>query len=242
MPNRDRERDATLRPELSDVALSHLYRGELGRSDRWRTRLDTTTNWSLTTTAAVVSYGFSNANTSHLVLLVGMFMVLAFLLLEARRYRYYDLWIRRVRLLEEGYWVPLLRREPLDPDAIKELAAIIARPRIRLSLFRALATRLNRVYGAILLVLLAAWFTKIYAHPGPPRSYAEFAHRAHVGPFSGHLVVGVLLAVSLAMVVVVIAAAFIRPPPGEVRVAPRTRRRVPLWEAFSHAYQVKARG
>ena len=37
--------------ELSDDALVQLYRGELGRSDRWRTRLDTTTNWALITDA-----------------------------------------------------------------------------------------------------------------------------------------------------------------------------------------------
>ena len=37
---------------LSEAAIGQLYRGELGRSDRWRMRLDTTTNWALTTTAA----------------------------------------------------------------------------------------------------------------------------------------------------------------------------------------------
>ena len=47
--------------------MAQLYRGELGRSDRWRTRLDTTTNWALTTAAAVISFGFGNASTSHVV-------------------------------------------------------------------------------------------------------------------------------------------------------------------------------
>src|SRR5688572_8929634 len=102
---------------LSDNAMAHLYRGHLGPSDRWRTRLDTTSNWALTTTAAVISFGFGSANATHVPLLVGIWMVVTFLVVEARRYRYYDLWNRRVRLLEDGYWAPLLRREPVDPDA-----------------------------------------------------------------------------------------------------------------------------
>ena len=102
---------------LSDAAMAQLYRGELGRSDRWRTRLDTTTNWALTTTAAVISFGFGSVGSSHVTLLVGIWMVMTFLVIEARRYRYYDLWNRRVRLMEDGYWAPMLRREPVDPDA-----------------------------------------------------------------------------------------------------------------------------
>src|SRR5438132_3762698 len=106
---------------LADVAVAQLYRGEVSRSDRWRTRLDTTTNWALTTTAAVISFGFASASTSHVPLLVGIWMVLTFLFIEARRYRYYDLWNRRLRLLEDGYWAPTLRGEPIDPDAMREL-------------------------------------------------------------------------------------------------------------------------
>src|SRR3954466_14360561 len=147
---------AEVRPD--DLLMAQLYRGELSRSDRWRMRLDTTSNWALTTTAGVISYAFSNASTSHVVLLVGIWMVLPFLALEARRYRYYDLWNRRLRLLEHGFWGPILRHEPEDPDAMRELAAELERPVLRLSLMSALATRMNRAYGPILLVMLAAWF------------------------------------------------------------------------------------
>jgi uncharacterized membrane protein len=129
---------------LSDAAMAQLYRGELSRSDKWRTRLDTTSNWALTTTAGVISFGLSNANTSHVTFIVGIWMVGTFLLIEARRYRYYDLWNRRVRLLEDGYWAPMLRREPVDPDAMRELAVELSRPQLQLSLFSAISTRLNR--------------------------------------------------------------------------------------------------
>ena len=36
-------------------ALAHLYRGEMYRSTVWRTRLDTTTNWSVVTTGIALS-------------------------------------------------------------------------------------------------------------------------------------------------------------------------------------------
>ena len=70
---------------LSDAAMAQLYRGELSRSDKWRTRLDTTTNWALTTTAAVISFGFANTGSPHVTFIVGIWMVITFLLIEARR-------------------------------------------------------------------------------------------------------------------------------------------------------------
>lgn len=218
--------------------MGQLYRGELGRSDRWRTRLDTTTNWALTTTGAVISIGFSNPNSPHVILLVGIWLVISFLITEARRYRYYDLWIRRVRLLEDGYWAPMLRREPVDPDAIKELALELTRPQIQLSLFSAIATRMNRTYGVILVVLLLAWFVKLYSHPAPPDTFATFVHRAHIGPFPGFLVMGVLAVLTLLAIVLVIASLFARPPLGELRARSRPRK-VALWEMFARPYAFK---
>jgi uncharacterized membrane protein len=222
----------------ADAILAQLYRGELSRSDRWRTRLDTTTNWALTTTAATISFGFANTETSHITLLVGIWMVFTFLLIEARRYRYYDLWNRRLRLIEDGYWAPVLRREPIDSDALRELAHEMGRPQIRLSLFSALATRINRAYGPILLVLFATWFVKVYSHPQPSTSLHDFVERAHVGPLSGWWV---LLFVSMATVAFVFLFAlslFARLPLGELRPRPRSRKRA-LWETFYRPYEVR---
>jgi uncharacterized membrane protein len=165
-------------------------------------------------------------------------MVLSFLLIEARRYRYYDLWIHRVRLMEDGYWAPLLRHEPVDPDALKELALELARPQIQLSLSSALATRLNRVYGPLLLVLLSSWFVKLFTHP-KPGTLQEVIHRAHVGPISGYAVMGALALLSFASLVLIVLSLLSRPPLGELR--PRRRsRKAPLWEAFARPYAVKS--
>jgi uncharacterized membrane protein len=223
---------------LSDAAMAQLYRGELSRSDKWRTRLDTTTNWALTTTAAVISFGFANAASPHVTFLVGIWMVISFLMVEARRYRYYDLWNRRVRLLEDGYWAPMLRHEPVDPDALRELAAELARPQIHLSLFSAISTRLNRTYGPILIVLLLSWFVKVYSHPRPPDSFDEFVHRAHVGPVPGGLLMGGIAVLSLLAAYLFISSYFVRAPLGELRPRHRTRRYA-LWESFYRPYAVR---
>lgn len=222
-------------PWISEQAMSQLFRGELSRSDTWRTRLDTTTNWALTTTAAVISFGFSSPDSSHVTFLVGLWMVLSFLLIEARRYRYYDLWNRRVRLLEDGWWAPLLRREPIDPDALRELALEMSRPQIQLSLFSAISTRLNRAYGPIILVLLGSWFIKIYTFPKPPETFGEFTHRAHVGPMPGGFIMGVVFLMIVIAAYLFVSSFFIRAPLGELRIRPRGRRYA-LWEAFYRPY------
>jgi uncharacterized membrane protein len=220
---------------LSDATMAQLYRGELGRSDKWRTRLDTTTNWALTTTAAVISFGFANTSSPHVTFLVGIWMVISFLLIEARRYRYYDLWNRRVRLLEDGYWAPMLRHEPVDPDALRELAVELSRPQIHLSLFSAISTRLNRAYGPILIVLLLSWFVKVYSHPQPPGSFHEFVQRAHVGPVSGGIIMTVVALMSLLAAYLFISSYFVRAPLGELR--PRSRsRRYTLLQSFYRPY------
>jgi uncharacterized membrane protein len=236
MKNLTRSANGPLAQLPSEVTMAQLYRGELGRSDRWRTRLDTTTNWALTTTAATISFGFASTQTSHVTLIVGIWMVFTFLLIEARRYRYYDLWNRRVRLLEDGYWAPILRREPVDPDALRELAHEMTRPQIRLSLFSALATRINRAYGPILLVLFLTWFVKVFSHPKPAESLRSFAERAHVGPIPGWAVLIVVTFSTIAFVFLFGLSLFARLPLGELRARPRSHRRA-LWEAFYRPYE-----
>ncbi|MHB8875701.1 MAG: DUF2270 domain-containing protein [Myxococcaceae bacterium] len=217
-------------PAITEVVLAQLYRGELGRTDRWRTRLDTTSNWALTTAAATISFSFG-ASASHVTLIVGLWLVTTFLFIEARRYRYYDLWNRRLRLLEDGFWAPLLRHEPVDPDALKELAIELERPQIQLSLFSAVQTRLQRAYGSLLLVLLAAWFMKVYGHP--PQDLSGFTDRARLGMVPGWLVTALLTAFAIAFLGLWLVSFFARAPLGELRARPRKR---PVWESLYRPY------
>src|SRR5436190_12490078 len=97
-------------------ALAHLYRGEVYRSTVWRTRLDTTTNWAVVTTGIALSLTFSNSAASPLPLaLVGLLDVL-FLIIEARRYRFFDFWRLRAHVLELHFMGPLLLGQGVRVD------------------------------------------------------------------------------------------------------------------------------
>ena len=87
-------------------ALAHLYRGEVYRSTVWRTRLDSTTNWAVVTTGIALSATFSSAEASPLPMVLVGLIVTVFLLFEARRYRYFNVWRARARLLETDFYAP----------------------------------------------------------------------------------------------------------------------------------------
>ena len=78
-----------------------IYRGEVHRSTSWRQRLDATTNWAVLTTAALLSFTFaSQEQHTHIILLLTNLIILAYLAIEARRYRYFEVYRARVRMLE----------------------------------------------------------------------------------------------------------------------------------------------
>src|ERR1700739_929742 len=93
-------------------AIAHLYRAEIYRSTVWRPRLDSTTNWAVVTTGIALSATFSSTSASPLPMALVGLLVSMFLLLEARRYRYFNIWRARARLLETDFFTPMLRGEP----------------------------------------------------------------------------------------------------------------------------------
>jgi uncharacterized membrane protein len=97
-------------------AIAHLYRGEMYRSKIWRTRLDATTNWAVVTTGIAMSVTFSAADATPLPIVLVSFLVAVFWVLEARRYRLYDIWRTRVRVLEANFYGPLLRGQGARTD------------------------------------------------------------------------------------------------------------------------------
>ena len=92
-------------------ALAHLYCGEVYRSTVWRTRLDSSTNWAVVTTGIALSATYSNAEASPLPMVLVGLLVTVFLLFEARRYRYFNVWRARARLLETDFYAPMLSDE-----------------------------------------------------------------------------------------------------------------------------------
>src|SRR3974377_470436 len=89
-------------------ALAHLYRGEVYRSTVWRTRLDSSTNWAVVTTGIALSATYSNAMASPLPMVLVGLLVTVFLLFEARRYRYFNVWRARARFLANAFHATML--------------------------------------------------------------------------------------------------------------------------------------
>lgn len=224
MPEAERDPGA-----LANV-LAHLYRGEMARADAWRARLDNTTNWALTATVAVVSIGLGSAGASHAVFLAGMFLVMNFLLIETRRYRSWDVYLRRVRILETGLYAPLLRAEPADVEQLRELCSLLEVPRIQIPFWVALGQRARRAYGPVLLVLLVAWGVKLSVHHEQLRSASDFVYRAHVGFVPGGAVLAGVFVFYGALGALMVSSMLAGPPQTELLAARRRRR--PLREAL----------
>ena len=149
------------------TAMSHFYRGEVGRIMVWRRRLDTTTTWAITSTCTIFTVAFSFKEVPHLIFFFNLAIVLMMLWIEARRYRFYDAFRARVRMLEAHFIVPvLMRQEPkLEGNWRKLVAEDLLVPAFKVSMFESIGRRLKRNYAFITIIILTAWITKIFIHP-----------------------------------------------------------------------------
>ncbi|MSU89606.1 DUF2270 domain-containing protein [Rhodobacteraceae bacterium 2CG4] len=173
-------------------ALAHLYRGEVYRSTLWRQRLDTTTNWSVVTLGIALSIAFASPDASPLPLILVGILILFFLLLEARRYRYFNVWRARCRWMETHFYAPMLETGDLHTEENwqKTLADDYLVPQYHVGLLTAVGRRIRRNYMWILLIQTVAYIGKLVVHPEPVASFAEFIDRAGIGPLPGALVLG----------------------------------------------------
>src|SRR3954466_3064334 len=89
-------------------AMSHFYRGELGRIMAWRARLDNTTNWAITVTSTIFTVAFSLSQVPHIIFFFNIAIVWVMLRIEAHPYRFYDAFRARVRMLEAEFLVPIV--------------------------------------------------------------------------------------------------------------------------------------
>jgi len=168
-------------------ALAHLYRGEVYRSTIWRTRLDAPTNWSVVTLGLAMSISFASPAASPLPLLLVGILIAMFLVLEARRYRYFNVWRARCRWIETNFYAPLLlRSHKPDPGQWQDvLAQDYLRPQYHIGFFRAMGRRLRRNYSYILTFQAVAYSGKILVHPAPAEDLREVMARMAVGPIPG---------------------------------------------------------
>ncbi len=178
------------------TAMVHFYRGEVTRANVWRQRLDATFNWAVLTTGTTLSFAYGNVAAPHVVILINSLLIAVFLFIEARRYRYYEVWSSRVRIIETDYLAPLLSpkiRAVTHRDAWSEhLAEDLLRPHFTVGLWEAVGRRLRRNYIWIFMLLVLSWVIKIAIHPAPVAGVEEFVHRAALGSLSGYIVLAIV--------------------------------------------------
>jgi uncharacterized membrane protein len=181
-----------LRASEFTTAMVHLFRAEVQRANVWRQRLDTTTNWAVVTTGAAISIAFAQTG-NHVVILINILLVTMFLIIEARRYRYYELWAYRVRLMETDFFAPMLV-PPFHPSAdwAEALSESLLHPHHPISALESIGRRLRRNYLYIYAIIGAAWLSRLWLMPFPAHSGIEFFRRASIGAVSGEVVLMVV--------------------------------------------------
>ena len=163
----------------------------------YRTRLDTTTNWAVGTTAALGSFALGASTTPHLVLLP-LVLLLLFLWMESRRYLTFRLLLERVRLLETGLYLPVLGEDGRE-DWKQLLLRSLRAPTASLALWQAVGIRLRRNYLGLVLILVASWTAKVAAT-------GDFLEGAQAGSVPGGIIVGVIALGTVGLVALAVVA------------------------------------
>lgn len=183
--------------EATNVMI-HYYRAEMTRMNAWRSRLDLTSNWAITVVAALLSVSLSNASAHHGLTIFAMVIILLMLFVEARRYRFYDVYRMRIRQFERHYFGRFFAADQQSGSEpwLEMLAQDLRHPKFRITLTLALRRRLRRNYVWMFLILLCAWIVKIAspdlqagAHLDPSRPLVAIVGHAAIGPVPGWFVI-----------------------------------------------------
>jgi len=206
-----------LRPSEFTTAMAHYYRAEIQRSNTWRARLDTTTNWAVIAAGAAMSFALSSPQNHYGVLILNALLMTLFLWIEARRYRYYELWSYRARLLETEFFAAMLV-PPFapHPEWGESLADSLLQPQFPISMWEAVGRRFRRNYMWIFLVLGAAWALKSFLHPAPAASWQEFIARSALGNIPGQVMIALGLIYNGLLFLIGFATAGLHQATGEV--------------------------
>jgi uncharacterized membrane protein len=123
-------------------------------------------------------------------------LVAVFLGFEGRRFRYFDVWRSRIRMVEENFLIPILRRNLISPRTQwRDLVAEdLDAPTFKITYLQAVAMRLRRNYIWLYLVILIAWLAKLNLHPEQATSLGDVVQRMAIGPVAGTVVLGGVLA------------------------------------------------
>jgi uncharacterized membrane protein len=184
------------------TVVAHYYRGEIARMTSWRDRIDRTTNWAITVVGAMLSLSLATPAGHHGVILFAMVLILFLLVIESRRYRFFDVYRARVRSLERNYYSRVfLNAAEVESDWMRILSNDLKHPHFSLSFGQAISRRLRRNYFWMFLILLMAWLIKLTStRPKPDGGQVEFVHsltewirNASIGPLPGAVVIVIVL-------------------------------------------------
>jgi uncharacterized membrane protein len=202
---------AGLDPHLKDpcyvTALSHFYRGELGRIMIWRQRLDVTTTWAITTSTTIIGVAFSIRDVPHIIFFFNLMLVWIMLWIEARRYRFYDAFRGRVRMLESHFLMPMISQSPkiLDGQWRRLVCEDLILPSFKISRLEAIGRRMKRNYAFIFCIVILAWTLKIILHSRKPiESFGDFYSAMAVQELPAWLAFGFYAGTLLAMTFLII--------------------------------------
>ena len=178
---------------LAPAVMVHFYRAAMDLTTTWRSRIDGTTNWAVLSSGSVASFVLGSPESPHIMALIGMFLTFAFLSIEARRFRFYDLWSGWIRIMETEYYEPLLRSNVIDVDQHWHplLQSDLEDPYFKITWSEAVGNRLRHNYSAIFGFLLLTWITKLLLHPQPVPvgdTLRALVGRAALGPVPGAVI------------------------------------------------------
>jgi len=212
-----RYRGYELKASEFTTAMVHFFRAEVTRANVWRQRLDATTNWAVVTTGAIISFAFTQTAFGHIVILLNLLLVTMFLTTEARRYRYYELWSYRVRMMETDFFASMLVPpfQP-SPDWAETLAESLLHPQFQISELEALGRRLRRNYLWIYITVGLAWFARVALFPSPVNTFSGFISRASIGPLGGQWILTFVVILLAAMIAIGLFTVGLRRSSGEV--------------------------
>lgn len=226
-----------MRPAEFNTAMVHYYRAEIQRSNIWRQRLDNTTNWAVVTAGAALSFALSDPSHHSSVLILNTLLITIFLWIEARRYRYYELWAYRTRLMETDFFANMLV-PPFAPQAdwAERLSDTLQSPDFPISMWEAFGRRFRRNYMWIFVVLALAWLLKSFIHPTFATSWSDFISRSALGPIHGYVVFLAGAVFNIILFLVGLGTAGLQQASGEV--LPKSGD-IPILSAVWRALEVK---
>jgi len=197
--------------EIGDFTsvLVNFYRGEVQRAYTWRTRLDRTTNWAILILSVLITWTFSSPERPHELLLFTLIFMFTLLIIESRRYRYYNVWASRIKVLEENFIAKALspREKVSSRDWMRTLAEDLKKPHFKIPLWTAISHRLRRIYQWLFSVTIILWISKLAMHPTSARSLGQIISRAKISTVPGN----VISAIVFGFYIITMIIAFIGP-------------------------------